>query len=472
MPYRFARLAAAAVLILATAACGPGDGPDFTWLRAMHAMPDAPALQVTYENYVFRREVAYGGATIEGGESLLSSSGPTSRMTAAYLPPESTSRVPLLELDVPVRQDFTTTVIFAGSVNEPEVITVVSPRLARPLGAMSVQFAHAALEFGALDVYLTAPDTELTATAPIATVQARGQTDLIEVPFGLARIRLTPAGSLDVLMDSGELDLRETTGATGPGLQWLFAISPSTLAGPSPLFLVASTGRQGFRFLSAGTPAALRAIHAATHGATADIVIKPNPEATEEPEIELYSGLAYRDRTPVLPAPPGLVRLEFRFAGNGEAPAPVAASQIMSAGQDVLALLLGESGTNTGVLFNLSSTQSVATVARLRFANLAPQALAYSIYLTASADEERSDANRLIRDMNYTNSTSHIARLPGSYFLTFTKRDSEQQNATEVVAFGPTPLELAGGDVLTWALFAPESADGPEVLRAFDDRLP
>jgi hypothetical protein len=471
MPYRFARLAAAAVLILVTAACGPGDGPDFTWLRAMHAVPDAPALQVTFDGYAFRREVVYGAASPEGGESLLGPAAQTTRMSAGFFAPESNNRVPLLELDVPVEQDSTTTVIFAGSVDAPEVITVVSPRLKRPLGAMSVQFAHAALEFGALDVYLTAPDTDLAATAPIATLQARDHTGLIEVPFGLARIRLTPAGALDVLMDTGEIDLRESTGATGPGLQWLFAISPSTLAGPSPLLLVGSTGRQGFRFLNSGTPAALRAIHAATHGAPASIVIKPNPEAESDPETELYQGLMYRDRTPVLPVPPGVARLEFRFAGNGAAPAPAEVIQLMSAGQDYLALVVS-AGETTGVLFNLSSTQSVGTAARLRFANLAPQSLAYSIYITASEDEERNDANRLVRDMNFTNSTNHFSRLPGSYFITFTRRDSQQQGAAEEVVFGPSPLELAGGDVLTWALLPPEVAGGPEVLRAFDDRLP
>jgi hypothetical protein len=462
-----ARLAAV-VLILSSTACEFGDSPDFTWLRAMHAMPDSPALRVSFENYVFRRDVSFGTGTTEGGESLLSSAGPTARLTVEFRAPDGTTGGTLLNRDVPVQKDATSTVILAGSFDDPETIIVVTPRLPRPLSAIHVQFAHAALELGAMDVYVTAPDTALTSTAPIATVQPRGHTEILQIPFGDTRIRLTPAGSLDVLMDSGELDFREVEGTTGPGMQWLFTVSPSVLAGPSPVLLIGSTGRQTFRFLDAGTPAALRAVHASPDAPAADVV-------AGDPQVTLFSGLEYRARSPLLAAPAGDdVLLGFRVA-EPEGELIVAAEEELVQGEEYSAFLIGAL-EDAEIRVATSQTRSIVTEAKVRFANLAPEAKFFSIHLTSTEGEVLAAGNRLLRDLRFGVVSSHLVRPPGNYFLTITERFFEQPadaaDAVESIVFGPTPLELVGGDVLTWVFFAPENEGEAEVLERFDDRLP
>lgn len=466
MRHRIARLAAVAVLILGTGACGSGDGPTFIWLRAMHAMPDSPTLRITFENYVFRQNVGYATSTNEGGESLLS--GTTARLTAEYFEPDGSVGDTLLNFDVPVDEDHTSTVIFAGSFDNPETITVVTPRLDRPLGALHVQFAHAALDQGALDVYVTAPDTELTATAPLATIEPRGHSGLLEIPFGKTRIRLTPAGSLDVLMDSGELDFSASAAATGPGLQWLFAVAPSAVPGPSPVFLLGSTGRDSFRFRDAGTPATLRAVHALPDAPPADLVIAANTPIT------LFTGLEYGSRSPLLASPLGTVPLEFRESGGDGA--LIAEDDVsLDIAQEYSLFLIGPP-EEAEILVNASATRSVVTEARLRFANLAPDAKFFSIYLATTADAELDASNRLLRDLRFGVSSNHLVRAPGSYFLTVTERffedSADAADAPETVVFGPLPLELPGGDVFTWAFFAPANEGEPEVLMQFDDRLP
>lgn len=468
MRYRFARVAAAALLILSIAACGGSSGVDFIWLRVIHAMPDSPSLRVSFENYVFRRDVAYGTSTQEGGESLLKSAGSTALLTADYFQPGGSLGGTLLTLDVPLEKDATSTVIFAGSFDDPQTITIVSPRLERPLAAMHVQFAHAALEFGGVDIYVTAPDTELAATAPLVTVQPGGFSDTLEIPFGETRIRLTPAGSLDVLMDSGELDFPESDTATGPGMQWLFTVSPSVLAGPSPLFLIGSTGRQTFRFLDAGTPASLRAVHALPDTPPVDVLI-----ASDTP-ITLLAELEYGARSPVLAVPLGTVPIGFRHSGEG-GELVATREETLSAGDEVTAFLIGPA-ENAAVRTNISSSRSVVNEAKIRFANLAPDSKFFSIHLTSSADEAPAAANRVLRDLRFGASSNYVARTPGNYFLVVTERFFEEQSeaadAEETIAFGPTPLELVGGDVFTWMFFAPQNEGEPEALEVFDDRLP
>lgn len=468
MRYRFARLAAAAVLILTTVACGSGDGPEYIWFRVMHAMADSPNLRITYENYVFRQSVGYATATAEGGESLLSRSGPTARLTAEYFEPDGSLGDTLLNLDVPVEQDHTSTVIFAGAFDAPETITIVAPRLERPLGAMHVQFAHAALDQGALDIYVTAPDTELTATAPIATLQPRGYSNTLEIPFGKTRIRLTPAGSFDVIMDSGELDFPETEGATGPGMQWLFAVAPSVVPGPSPVFLLGSTGRESFRFRDAGTPATLRAVHALPGTPPVDVVI-----AATTP-ITLFADLEYGTRSPLLAAPLGNVPLAFHEAADGGQQIAMETTEL-SVAQQYSAFLIGPL-EEPEILVNGSQARSVVTEARLRFANLAPDSQFFSVYLAGTEDAELDATTRILRDLRFGVSSGHIVRAPGDYFLTITQRFYETQeeaaDAPESVVFGPLPLELVGGDVFTWGIFAPANEGEPEVLLQFDDLDP
>jgi trimeric autotransporter adhesin len=466
MPYRFARLAAAAFLILTTAACGSGDGPEFFWFRAVHTMPDTPTLRVSYDRYVFRRDIGFGNATDEGGESLLG--GPTARLTARYLGFNGAVQDTLFSLDVPVEEGSTSTVVFAGTFDAPEAITIVSPRLKRPLAAVNFQFVHAALDAGPVDVYVTPPDTELTATAPSVTLQPRGYSDNFEVPFGTTRIRVTPAGSLDVLMDSGDLDFAEQATSTGPGSQWLFTVAPSPVAGPSPILLIGSTGRVSLRFFDADTPAAVRAVHGSPNAPPVDLVL------AAEPDTVLLTGLEYTARSPVVAATPGPASLEFRVAGTAEAIATLE-NQTLIQGLEYSAFLVGTL-EEANIALRIVPVPSAVTEARLRFANLAPDSKFFSVYLTESAEEERQPTNLFVRDLRFGAITNHLAYSPGNFFLTITERfyetSADAANAEETVVFGPTPVELLGGDVLTWAFFAPENEGEPEVLLKYDDRMP
>lgn len=462
----FARLAAVAV-ILSTASC-TGDGPDYIWFRAMHAMPDTPVVRVDVENYVFRRTLDFGAATSEGGESLLEGSGTTARMTVEYFGPRNLIAGTLPELDVPVAIDAISTVILAGNFDAPEPMVVVTPRRARPLGAMYFQFAHATPALGALDVYVTAPDTDLASTAPIATIDPLDHSDSLEVPFGDLRIRLTTAGTLDVVMDSGELDFAEQTGPTGPGIEWLFAVAPSVVSGPSPVQLIGSSGRSSLQLNDAGTAATLRGYHALAGVPAVDLV------AATEPETTLLSGLEFAARSPLVPLPGEELEMEFRLTGQPEE--TVASRTLPFVNGSEYALFLAGPPDAPEILAVESRNRSITPHARVRFAHLASGSEYFSVFLTETEDEPPSPDNRVLIDVRYGQVLEHLAIEPGDYFVTFTSRiyeDSANADSAEVtVVYGPEPLPLAGGDVFTYVIFAPEVEGEPEAITLFDDLQP
>lgn len=454
-------------LILSTAACGGASGPEFVWFRAIHAMPDGPGLRASYEAFAFRRSLAFGLASDEVGESLLSGSDSNALLTVEYRQADGTIAGTLLTLDVPIEKDSMSTVIVTGWFDAPETVTIVTPRRPRPLPALFFQFAHAAPGVSALDVYVTAPDTELSSTAPLATIQPLGHSASLEVPFGDTRIRLTAAGTLDLVMDSGKLGFPEVTASTGPGAEWLFVARHALTGGPSPVSLLATSGRNNVTYHDVDTPATVRAVHAAAGVAAVDLV------AATDPETSVYAGLEYRQRSPVVAVPPGKYDLEFRLT---ETAAVIASREFeLFSGNPYVAYLITTDGAD-GVLLSDAPARSVANEARMRFANLAPDSEFFSIYLTGSETEERSAANRLVFDMRFGTITPYLARAPGQYFLTLTERfyesAAEAEDAVETVTLGPLPFELTAGEVQSLLLFAPEEGSQTEVLEVFDDRLP
>jgi len=458
-----ARLAVVA-LLLGTASCG-GDGPDFIWFRAIHAVPDAPVLRVSFQDYVYRENLSFGAAAEKRPESLLSGAGSSARMTLEYLPPDDQRGAELARLDVPIEKGSTTSIVLAGSFDDIQPILVITPHLPRPLSSLYFQFVHAAPAQGPLDVYVTAPDTELTATAPFATVQPLGHSDSIATGFGLTRIRITPAGSLEVLMDSGEIEFSERAGGAGPGTEWMFAISPSVVPGPSPVFLTASPGDASSTIFDADTPATLRGFHAARDAGPADLV------ALTEPTSVLFTDLGFRQRSALVTAPAGPVALEFRAAGQADAPLATVGTTLLRS-REYAAFLVAVAEVNA-IALSESDVRSVATAAKLRIAHVADGAGLISVYLTKSADEAREPANALLLQQPLGNVTRHVSLAPGDYFLTVAKRpvDSASDDAETVIS-GPEPFPLSGGDVFTLAVFAPDTDGELEVVLQFDDAQP
>jgi len=174
-----------------------GDGPTAeeptSYLRIVQTIPNAPLLAL----YV---------------DSAPTISGLTYRAIAGFVPLEAgVRRIRLIPSSggAAIVDDSLTflfakayTVVATGMLGS--VQSVVAPDTAPfPIdGEFKVRVIQAAPTAGAVDVYVTDASASLaTATPTMSGLQFRGVLDYITVPVGRNRIRLTTAGTTDVVLD-------------------------------------------------------------------------------------------------------------------------------------------------------------------------------------------------------------------------------------------------------------------------------
>lgn len=186
-----------------TAACDDDDdntGPEGeSRVRVVHASPDAPEVDVLLDDAVVLSEVPYLAAsdyleTTDGDHNLKVNAAGTS--TTA------------IDADVTLTDGTDYTVIASGLVAQIEPIVLEDDNTAPAAGSVRVRAIHGAPSAPAVDVYVTAPGADLaTATPTLTGVEFGDVSDYLEVPAGDYQVRLTPAGSKTVALDSDALTL-------------------------------------------------------------------------------------------------------------------------------------------------------------------------------------------------------------------------------------------------------------------------
>ena len=101
---------------------------------------------------------------------------------------------------------------------------VLEDDLANPAaGNVKLRLVHASPTAGTVDIYVTAPATDLAVAQPTLTsVPFRAASDYLEVPAGTYRVRITPAGTKTVAIDVNHVTLaagqiRTAVAVDGPG---------------------------------------------------------------------------------------------------------------------------------------------------------------------------------------------------------------------------------------------------------------
>ena len=200
-PKLLSLLLAASVL---TAACGDDDdntGPEVgdARVRVVHASPDAPNVDVLVDDAVALSNVPYLGVSdyldVPSGDRNL-------KVNAAG------TATTVIDEDADLAEDGDYTVIASGLAAAIEPIVLEDDNTAPSAGNVRVRAIHGAPSAPAVDIYVTAPGADLTAETPVLTNVEFGQVaDYLEAPAGSYQVRVTPAGSKTVVIDSGTLTL-------------------------------------------------------------------------------------------------------------------------------------------------------------------------------------------------------------------------------------------------------------------------
>ena len=456
------------LLAAALSGCGSGDdsGPGITFVRGIHAVPDAPNLVAELNAYVVAPSLPYARASqfaiesFDGGRA-----GRRIRVTPVL--PELEPTEPVLDEEVTLRDGTEASFIFFGSLDAMEFIQVETPRRLRPISGLYLQFAHVASSLGALDVYATAPDTDLTATSPLFTVAPGEHTESVEVPVADLRIRMAPTGTLDVVFDSGAIELDDPTGNFGE--EFLMTVIDTLTPGGSPVKLLAGNSFGSFvTFADQDAPAGLRVVHASQDTPPFDVVIGDNFGSP------LATNVSYKDATAMAEAPSGAVNLNFTVPGSTTEFVFEEQVELTADAQHTLWLI----GKNESLdaLTVAADRRSIGTEARIRLANAAPDGNFFSLYLEETAASPPNVEDRVFVDVPFGFVTGYTPLLPATYQLTLTERfytvGEDPNAAEETIIVGPVEITLDGGDVLTFLVLPPETAGGTETLETYDDAGP
>ncbi len=192
-------LAATAV----TAACSDDDnntGPEGqARVRVVHASPDAPNVDVLLDDAKVLSDVPY----LASSAYLETSAGDHNLKVNA-----AGTATTAIDADVTLADGTDYTVIASDLVAQITPIVLEDDNTAPAAGNARVRAIHGAPSAPAVDVYVTAPGADIEAATPVLTNVAFGDVaDYLEVPAGEYQVRVTPAGTKTVAIDSGALTL-------------------------------------------------------------------------------------------------------------------------------------------------------------------------------------------------------------------------------------------------------------------------
>lgn len=186
-----------------TAACSDDDndtGPEGqARLRVVHASPDAPAVDVLVDDAAALSNVDYLTASdyvelADGAHNVKVNAAGTSTT--------------VIDADVDLADGTDYTVIAFGLLDAIQPIVLEDDNSTPAAGTARVRAIHGAPSAPAVDVYVTAPGADLEAASPALSNVAFGDVaDYLEVPAGDYQVRVTPAGTKTVVIDSGALTL-------------------------------------------------------------------------------------------------------------------------------------------------------------------------------------------------------------------------------------------------------------------------
>jgi len=412
-------------------------------IQVLHASADAPPVNVIFNGSELLSDVDYKvGSAREAVDE-----GTYSVQVDARLPGDTTATV-IGPVDVAFSGDTIYSVVAVGSVTAGtlEPLVLEQPRTAVGAGAARAFVLHAAPDAPTVDVFVTTPGADLTATAPLGTFAYKETLGPVEVAAGDYQIRVTPAGDpATVVYDSG-------TVALGDGDDLLLSAVPNTLTGASPISLVALNGAGALEILDAATPARLRVVHASPDAPAVDVIAND--------AVTLVSDLAFPDATGFLDVDPADYNVKVTAAGNPGA-VVIDADLTLDAGvtYDVLAV---DTLAAIEPLVAADDYRPIATEARVRIIHASPTAQDVDIYVTAPGTDITAETP-FRSDVPFKANTGFLGLAAGDYDVTVTVAGDK------TAAIGPATISVAAGGVYTAIARDATGGGGPLGLILLDD---
>ncbi len=425
-----------AAVTLALAACGsssssttptPAEPPppaSIATAQALHASPDAPPVIISFNGVPQPSETDFR----EGTRVLNLTAGDVEIQVDGVLPGGNATVIG--PVTVPFEEDTFYRVIAVNDVANVEPIILEEPETDVPTGIVRLRVLHAALMAPEVDVYLTSPGADLTASAPVGTFEFRGDLGPAEVTAGDYQIRVTVAGDpAAVAFDSGTVTL-------DAGSNLLVAAVENTTIGASPISLVVMPAEQvdAFTLHDINTPADVRVVHASPDAPAVDVVVNDDFGAP------LVVSLSFPDFTDFVSVPPDTYNVKVAPAGTQNA--VIDADLELEAAIRYSVLAVNTLGAGIEALIATDDPRRVSTAAKVRIIHGSPAAGNVDIYITAVGSDINAESPA-IADVPFKANTGFLSLAEGDYDVIVTPTGSKTP------AIGPATISLANGGIYT-----------------------
>jgi hypothetical protein len=454
-------LVAAGVFVLAACDSNDNNPPPVdppvpsTTVQILHASPDAPAVDIVVDGDTALSDVDYKDSS--GWISL--GEGTYSVEVQGILP--GGNETVIGPADLAFEGDTINTVVALNDVQNIEPFVLTQPRTPVSAGAARVWVLHAArnvqdLVMGPVDVYVTAPDADLSGEAPLGSFNFKEMLPAdgpAELPAGDYQIRVGVGnpGDPDFLLafDSGTVTLAD-------GANLVIVAVPSTV-GPtaaftgSPVSLVLLDSNGASEIQSDGTPSLLRVVHASNNTPAVDVFADGTA---------LIQGLEFPNFAPAIgfaAVPAGAYSVAVAPAGVGVEGAAIGPVDLeLAAGKTTNVIAVGRLGGTEGTFEELTVTvadddpRQIPLFAKVRIihasvtaASLDPDTV--DIYVTApGTDISDENVAPILTGVPYLANTGFLAVAGGTYDITVTVSGSRTP------AIGPlTDVALSDGGIYT-----------------------
>jgi hypothetical protein len=444
--FRKSDLGLIAALTLLAGCSSSDDDPVVTAdVRFIHASPDAPSVNVEGQSSTLVADLGYKSAS-----PFLPFDVGTLNVRVDGIVPGGTATV-IGPVDLMLAADTSYSVIALGEVAAIDALVIAEPATLVGAGQVRAQVVHAAPNAPAVDVYVTAPGADLTQSVPLGSFAFGEDLGPVGVAAGDYEIRVTlPADPASVVFDSG-------TVALPAGADLLITAVENTGPGAAPISLVVADGQGSFEIVDAGTPAALRVIHASPDAPSVDVVVDDdfaNP---------VLSGVAFPDFSDYLEVPAGMYNIKVTPEGN---PGVIAIDTDVDVDAGVAySVYASDLLASIAPYVLVDDYRSIATEAKVRIVHMAPSAGLVDIYVTAPGADISTLAPTFAA-VDFETETGYVALAGGDYDVTITVA------GTQTVAIGPATIMLSDGGVYTAAARDAPGSGAPFGLILLDDFNP